>query len=327
MNIRLLLNKLYPENSTQGECGIFAHRLIDFSQVGNTYASKKRAVDSSGIPAVNLQQNFHIGDVVITDEGTFMGMGAGHVGVVNFIDDNFVYLSESNFNKDGKVHHTRKLPKNSSKIYGVLRGKPQFKVPTVPMTLKTTVFLNYEHQMDLGALFEPIKKWFSEASGGKVNLEIHPVYSHGAIKNWWYAGYLTGQGSEAIITIHPTFFKDNVMPVRFPDSKIVLLAINKKEWQGTTFVGGAGEIGWYYPQTNPIQCLLSADESDQSPVNFGWSLFADAMRHEIIHGLYALGRFDGQDWCHNRFFGQNGYAKDFNKVFDDFDYEYLTMQL
>lgn len=126
MDLRPILEKLYPEKCYGGQCGIFAHKLVDFPLVGNTLASKTQAVQKFGIPAAELNLKFQPGDVVITSESRFFG----HVLVINFVtyienSDQAVSFqaTESNFNLDLRVHHTRILNAASPVIVGVIRGK------------------------------------------------------------------------------------------------------------------------------------------------------------------------------------------------------------
>ncbi len=132
MNYQPLLQQLYPEGSVQGECGVFCHRLVNFPLVGNTLQSKIAAVHRFGIPVAQLQGQFHPGDIIITSESKVYG----HVTFVNELvyqenTDNLLYLqlTESNFNLDLKVHHTRLLAPNSPFIIGVIRGPLLFAIP------------------------------------------------------------------------------------------------------------------------------------------------------------------------------------------------------
>lgn len=111
--------KKYPEGAEGGQCGVFAHKVVDFPPVGNSKAEKFASVDKFGIPAAEWQKNIHIGDVLITNESSKYG----HVAVVNKINpDGTVRLTESNFKGKETVSHDRTLPANSPKIYGAIRG-------------------------------------------------------------------------------------------------------------------------------------------------------------------------------------------------------------
>lgn len=112
--------KKYPEGSKGGQCGIFAHKIVDFPPIGDAKSEKFASVDKFGIPAAKWRQSPQVGDVIITDESKQYG----HVAVVNAIlPDGSLRLTESNFRGKESVSHDRTLPINSSKIYGAFRGK------------------------------------------------------------------------------------------------------------------------------------------------------------------------------------------------------------
>lgn len=112
--------KKYPEGSKGGQCGVFAHKIVDFPPIGDAKSEKFASVDKFGIPAAQWRQSPRVGDVIITDESKQYG----HVAVVNAIlPDGSLRLTESNFRGKESVSHDRTLPINSSKIYGAFRGK------------------------------------------------------------------------------------------------------------------------------------------------------------------------------------------------------------
>ncbi len=329
MNIKTLLRLQFPDGTTGGQCGNFAHKVIEFAPVGDSYSQKKKAVQANGIlngvgPGT-VDGDFRAGDVIITSEGTWMGLGNGHVAI-NMVDGPQPMVIESNFKKDGKIRSGRLVPLN--KIYGVIRGPYKFKIPQVkyPIVLKTTIFMQYRTQWNKKC-FTDLEDWFFKASGGRIKLELAPLYTYDALKNWWYRAYsVTGEDFFNLIALE--YFNEYAMPLRFPDSKIILWSVNKQQWQGSVFFKPElQEIGWYYPNTNPLRAIFCCEEEDKSPINLGMQLFVDAARHEIMHGLYRYGRWDRKDLCHERFFGINGYPKDFNKVFDDLDYNLLNLNL
>lgn len=125
MNLQQTLQKLFPDNSWGGQCGTFAHRIVDFPLVGNSLWSKIRAVSSFGIPINSLNGDFKEGDVLITKESRVFG----HVAVINQLiyaenTSNLieVRLTESNYNLNLRVHHNRTLSVNDPNIVGVIRG-------------------------------------------------------------------------------------------------------------------------------------------------------------------------------------------------------------
>lgn len=114
----------YPKGTTGGQCGDFAHQLVEFPSVGDSLQQKLKSIDKFGIPANEWKQNPQVGDVLITKEAE----KTGHVAVVNkVLPDGSVQLSESNYYQKSlgpeKVSHTRILDTNSPVIYGAVRGK------------------------------------------------------------------------------------------------------------------------------------------------------------------------------------------------------------
>lgn len=109
----------FPPGSTGGQCGVFAHKLVQFPPVGNGKLEKYKSVDKFGIQANQWRQNPRVGDVIITDENPTYG----HVAVVSEILPNgTIRLIESNYRGDEKVTYNRTIPLNSNKIYGAIRG-------------------------------------------------------------------------------------------------------------------------------------------------------------------------------------------------------------
>lgn len=112
----------YPDGSTGGQCGDFAHKIVDFPSVGDSKQEKIASVNKYGIP--KNEWTPQVGDVVITGENPTYG----HVAVVNeVLPDGRVRLSESNYKQKTygkeKVSNDRILNPNSSLVYGAIRGK------------------------------------------------------------------------------------------------------------------------------------------------------------------------------------------------------------
>lgn len=294
MNLIPKFSVKFPENSLQGECGIFAHKLIDFPLVGNTYASKKKAVQNYGILTSNLYDDFRVGDVCITSEGTFLGQGSGHVATVANIVNNQPIAVESNFRKDGRVHYGRVIPKN--KIYGVIRGsfKTDLKLP--PLVLKITVLMQYEKQWD-SSIFKGLTDKFFALTG--ITLNIYPVYTYQSLKNWWYQVY-PFDGNEYSVVAYQ-YIQDQAIPITYADSQLIIWAINKEQWQGTfiTPTGQYQEIGWDYYNTRIATVVC--DEGDGS-IFYPEKAFIDYIMHEIFHKLYHKGRGDYRDFTHQHYF-------------------------
>lgn len=332
MNLRPLLQNLYPAGTLQGQCVNFCHKLIDFDSVGDLYSQKKESVKKFGILKEYLV-TFHIGDVVITNEGitpwqTVTGKGNGHAFFVADQDDEYLYAAESNFTIKERVTYGRKIRKDSKAIYGVIRGDFLFPIETKPLVLKVTFLMQYQKQWD-SKVFSELCDRVKRASGGNVRIDPYPLYTYNSLKNWYYKYYGAADGNEFYKVVDQEYFDEQAMPLRFPDSHAVVWAINKDQWQGAVFnQPGVQEIGRYYPPTNPAQVVFSCDEKDMSPVSFGTPMFIDAVIHELCgHFLYTYGRKDQADRTHMRHFGQNGYPKDLNKIFEDFDFKRLTINL
>jgi hypothetical protein len=113
------ISQKYPDGSTGGQCGDFAHQLVRFPPVGDSKTQKFATVDKIGIHAAEWRQDVRVGDVIITGENPTYG----HVAVVNAILPNGqIQVSESNFKQSNKVSNDRTISINSPKIYGAIRG-------------------------------------------------------------------------------------------------------------------------------------------------------------------------------------------------------------
>lgn len=121
MDLRPTFQSKYPTGYKGGQCGMFAHKLVEFPAVGDPLAAKKKTVERYGILK---PKSFLPGDVVVTtDDPTY-----GHVFVVNAVVGNNLRASESNWKRDLRVTHDRLTPKTSSRIIGVLRGQIKFPI-------------------------------------------------------------------------------------------------------------------------------------------------------------------------------------------------------
>jgi hypothetical protein len=320
MNLKPILTKYFPENSLQGECGIWAHKIIDFPLIGNSYAQKKKSVQQNGVLYSNLYGNFRIGDVVITSEGTYLGFGSGHVCIVIDIDKEKLIIAESNFNRDGRVHYGRVVPKD--KIYGVLRGKfnVNLGLPDV-ITLKTTILMQYEKQWD-SSVFQKLQDRMLLMSNGKIKLDIYPIYTYKSLKNWWYQVYPFNGGEYSVIAF--PYIQEQAIPITYGDSQIILWSINKSQWQGGVYNGGGDhpEYGWNYFGAKPIIATITCDEGDKSFHYTSDEAFIDYATHEISHGLTHWGRGDGFDNTDKYYWADNR-----SLIFDEIDYNHLCVNL
>lgn len=321
MNLRHILSEQFPEGSQWGECGLFVRlNLSQIEPIGNSYSDKKKSVNAHGITAKQLEGNYRIGDVVVTSEGTTLGVGYGHVAFVNNIVGDKLYLTESNFRKDLRVTHGRTLPKNSSKIYGVIRRPFKFNFPTTPINLKVTILMNHEKQWKTN-FCEALTKYLYDISGGKVILNCYPLYTHNALKNWWYRAEGDGFGNWFNV-IDRGYIEEQAMPFLYPDNHFLLWCIAKKQWHGSVFnKPGVQELGWYYNRSK--FATISCDEGESSFHYPGVSAFAHYGAHEILHFLEEYGNRRGlkmTDIYDLR-------DRDIKKVFDNIEWDYLAANI
>jgi hypothetical protein len=114
------VTKKYPEGYKGGQCGVFAHKIVDFPPVGDSKKSKIAAVNKYGISSSKWRSDVRVGDVIITGENPTYG----HVAIVNeILPDGRIKLTESNYKQSEKVSHDRTISINSSQIYGAIRGR------------------------------------------------------------------------------------------------------------------------------------------------------------------------------------------------------------
>lgn len=151
MTLRPTFEHYYPDGSKGGECGIFAHNLVEFPHVGDTITTKTATVIKYG----TLGKNCQIGDVLILNVGTT----AGHVTIVN--DDKGLYwqLTESNWSNNGLVHHTRLLLKTSPQIVGFFRGALKVAIINNPMTKKVLVLFSQIDALNIIEMKQGIQKY------------------------------------------------------------------------------------------------------------------------------------------------------------------------
>lgn len=314
MNIQPILSKLYPDGYKGGECGVFAHKLVGLPTLGDSYSQKKKCVNNNGIIASQLMGNFRVGDIIITNEGTVLGIGNGHVALVNNIVNGQLILTESNFRKDGKVHHARTLPITSNKIYGVIRRPFLFKLPPFP-TLNISVLMNQPSQWN-GSIFAELVKWFAPY----IKLNIFPVYTYNSLKDWPYLNYGDGFGG-FYKTVAQEFIEDQALPLRFPDTHFTLWCICNKQWEGAVFGHPEiSEMGFYYPNKN--YAVIACDEKDTSPY-YPEQGFLHYARHEMGHWLYNKGNRQGLDLTHVHDLQE----RDLKVMFKDLDWDYLQANL
>lgn len=332
MNIIPILQKLYPENSIgpgigayQGQCAVFAQALFVLPKVGDSYSQKKQAVKDYGIiydSSVQLQ----VGDACITSEGTFLGLGNGHVTVIaNFVNGQPI-AAESNFKNDRRVHYGRVIP--TSKIYGIIRGDLRFKLNiTYPITLNISLIINMPAWASLNKHIDNAKNWFYTASGGKLALNIIPVYSN--IPPTWDIE------ANPVSHIKESWFNEFILPLRFPGSHIVIFDTDRKDFPDSVYGDPTSfELGFSYKyNTNfPLKIMTLCYENDDYPPYYQTlGGYAKYICHELNHLLYGVcanqNVVPGGDYTHNHFLGENNYPVKPEDCFKDFNFDRLAMKL
>lgn len=315
MDLRPTFEKLFPANSWGGQCGTFAHRLVDFPSIGNYLWTKKAAVARFGLPGSQAQ----VGDVLITKESLLFG----HVAVINNDMGGSWQLTESNYNLNQRVHHSRQISKTSNQIIGVIRGKPLYPMPTppaqFPIQIETRILLNHMQPWNsLVSKMAGLQDWFWKASGNKIELIVD--YKMIDLGGWNTLFYGAGPRVEAI---DENWINANVTPL-VPEAKIILFVVSPTQYKFQVFDDPqAIEYGWEYSPNFPIKALINCDENTKTPWYPDMDGFVDIARHEIVHGLYSIACTSsfpaGTDLTHNHYLG-----KEFEKVFDDLDYNKLS---
>lgn len=112
------LNQSYPQGATGGQCVTWLHKVADFPSIGDSQQSKIASVQKYGFTFD--EQPPKVGDIIITNESKAYGHGAM---IIALNPDGTATLAESNFMSPNKVSYGRKIPLNSSKIYGAIRPK------------------------------------------------------------------------------------------------------------------------------------------------------------------------------------------------------------
>lgn len=287
------LKKKYPENSIGWQCGDFAHRLAVFGSVGDSYQQKKDYVRANGIIMANIAEigrGFRVGDVIITSEGTWLGIGNGHVAFCIGIDNGVPIVVESNFNRDYKVHYGRKVPLN--KIYGIIRAP--LKIDLGQVEINYNVFINNQ-KWKVGFLDE-LSKRYLRYTDGKLKINFFPL--HTKFANWEYEvtpfQSPTSNGEQAKV-IKRNWLSDIVRSHVFTSenkpSDIYCLMVRPNEWEGTLFDKNGtnlGELAYCGIDTCPTQIQASCAEFDASPWYYGYKLHEHILIHELLHRIYWI---------------------------------------
>lgn len=117
-NYKSRLEQLYPDGKRGGQCGTFAHWLACFPPVGDLLVDKIKTLDKYGNRGPFPTDYIQAGDVIITIEDR----NNGHVAFVNSRAGLDLVLTESNYHKDGLIHHNRLMRATNPNIFGIFRG-------------------------------------------------------------------------------------------------------------------------------------------------------------------------------------------------------------
>lgn len=326
MNYFPILSKLYKEGSWGGQCFAFLHKLVDFPSVGNLASAKIKSLNKFGIPLAKLD-SIKVGDIVLQNTPIF-----DHGSFVNAIVDGKLQLTESNYNLDGQIHHTRLLRPTDKAILGVFRplqgiGGLLFPTPVIyPIQLKVVILMN--NQPFWNSLLKHmanLQNWFWVNSGQRIELIID--YKNTTLTNWpiIYTGPSIGGANVGIIT--PEWMAENVV-----GGQITIFNMPRKDWTGTVFDNpNLIEQGYAYENGKfPATIFTVADEFDDYPPYYSeLGAYAKIMAHEIIHILQGVAAgpsvIPGGDYTHNFFYGLNGYPMQPEMILDDKYTDYIKL--
>ncbi len=329
MNLYPLFKSLYPENSIGGQCFFFMHKLVKedslFPGMPMFLVSKIKVLNQSGIPISKLD-TIKVGDVLLLNYKPF-----GHGCIVNYINGNNLQVSESNFNYDLRVHHTRQISVHSPDILGVFRGNPAYTIPAPAFPIQLPIIILQNNQPFWNSLLQHmanLQNWFWQASGQRIELILD--YKQTTLSGWntVFTGPVIGGLNEEIIDRK---WLDANLP---PFKGITIFNMPRSAWSGTVLDHPELiELGYAYEDGKlPGMIMTVSDEHDDYPPYYPTlGAYAKSAGHEIIHLLYGLcansNVVPGGDYCHNHFYGQNGYPMKPEDCFNDFDYAKLANQL
>lgn len=270
MDLQPLFSHYYPDGFKGGECGVFAHKLVNFPPVGDSFTSKKAVVKKLG----TLGHDCQVGDVIILDVGTKFG----HVAIINSNIMTHWRLTESNWNNDGIVHHTRLLSKNSPAIVGYFRGSLKVETITNMINSKVSLYKNNISNPDIISQgIDFLNNKIKLATNGEFNL-ITNIFT-------------TDKHFDQIPTEKPN-------QVMVNPEQILQLPIDGVV---TCLVHNVPEV------TNPFQAAIQKDGATPIQIPENWfttfpEAFAEFYMHELMHAFcYLTGQPDkvhtpGPDW-------------------------------
>lgn len=271
MTLKPILEKLYPEGSKQGQCGVFAEKVVAIGLIGDSLAAKTRAVSSVGIMAGSLNQLFKLGDVLILNVHTFNG----HVAVVNTIDskNKLLTVSESNYRGDQRVHHTRQIAFNDPMIVGVLRNKFLFNTPVLfPIVPNILLVQNGPAWTSMGAKFAEIRQRLLTASNNQMDINIDVAYVNFPNVPFTTNGYPSRKGVDL------NWYAQNIAPLKKTYDAICFL---------TDRVDPALAWGWHSIGLE-MQLFCNEVETIYSSLFGTMNVFVQIFLHELGHDLKEL---------------------------------------
>jgi hypothetical protein len=279
MNLQQTFAHVYPEGSLGGECGDFAHKLVEFPPVGDSIQEKMLAVKAHGFVG-----NYQVGDVLIFDVGT----PNGHVATINADLGDVWQLSESNWNLDLRVHHGRTIPKTKP-IVGGFRGALKVPIYFNPFYMKIRIINNYSitdlTRAQVAQFIATASKW----SGGVLNLVVDTIYTN--FQNIPYvsvgeaaADSENPQGLAASAVAFAWMLQNPALMAQ--DVDVYQFWIADSDWKGN--VNGVCDIA----QRVPMSCQCHLQDATE-PLNLSSTGYYEATMlglHELRHTLCAIGR-------------------------------------
>lgn len=324
MDLKPIFEKLFPEGSKGGQCAAFAEKLVLLPTpghiVGDSLASKIDKVTKFGILAKNIKDDFREGDVIVTDESKKYG----HLFVVNCVMPGALRATESNYNLDERVHHTRLISKVSPRIIGILRGTLKVEIPK-PMQPQIKVpvrlIMNNCEWATLPAKLQECQDRILKASGDRLLVEFDVVHSQfNSIPFVPFVPTADVGFVEGYKGIPNDWYDQNVDPLigRFP---IAVFQVNDKQWQG-----GAAK-GWRTDaDEGAIEIQIGSDEGESiyaEKMGTMW-VFVNSIVHEITHALFYMQ--GGFDYTHTYLSNLTGIF-DLEKAFSFLNYDLINNYL
>lgn len=275
MDLRPTFQHYYPEGTIgpgtgnlQGQCAVFAQSLVTMPLVGDTIKTKKRAVDLHGILKKDITE-FKAGDVLILDIGT----DAGHVAVLN--NPATKCLSESNWDLNKRVHHTRTL-ENYNQVYGIFRGPLKVAIINPPLQktyMKITVVANkLNWSAQLPDYIVQLNNMFKTASSNRLEIVADIVQSD--FSNIPFKDINTSRA------IDVDWYRQNVTPLG--TGQLTLFVLNPVDYPNGVISGYMS----YGDPNKPVRAEIATVAN--VPDELGVPHFVGIAFHEIAHALFFL---------------------------------------